>query len=644
MLRRSSDKNSQGSAKRGGGGEASRSSAHAELRKLAGAGYEAQAAAVAPAPTEGAKGPGAGGGGTPAISGLDSSSFERWAQSGLNALGRAHGFMKAEIAVDGVVGRETRGATRAFQRASQQVTGVKLSVDGIIGKNTKRALEAGTSSSAPSVRERSRREAAAPPPKVAAVGSDVAGLGAAAGGSAAAAADTGKTGASATTKATTKANKGSEGPVEERVDAKKKQEANTPKPTPKPGQKRSGDAGKADEIRSRFPDGILVSLSVPAAYDSLEEVLKVIKSPKDISAYAYRARLARWAKGVGAGPFQAAWEAVRGKKSKLPKSYAKATKRQQARIRAKVKKSGERAKVKASMCSTYKEVLAKTMLGNNKHIPRSAAGYAKAQRAVAGQGGVKLGKSMVYHKADEIGSLTTATSEAVAALLAANPPVDAAPNQAELDKKTALVRLLTVSAHGWPNGMGGHGKAAAARLHKSQVRGIIAAAAGSLAPDVRVRLFACHTARVKGKSQRGEDTIADEFREALHEQGKTKGAVIGHRESGETQTNWTTRFFATKGQSGYEDWMAKDLFGKAYAKSFLASRGFVTTGKAGGRNIRILMKAQVAFFGREGWMEDISSKQALQKGVRARWEKKYPDGAALKAAFKKLKKSRSAQW
>ncbi len=579
---------------------------------------------------------------------LDTSSFERWVQSGLNAIGQAHDLLPAPLTVDGKLGRHSRGAVRAFQRHAREVIGKPLGVDGIVGPKTTQGLEIGTNSSAPTVKEKDRvqHDDAGPQAKPDAV-TEIPGTDPSAG---AAGGASGASGGSATPPAP-KASRpkpkqsGKDAVVEKPHTAgaaKNLAEGKDPESTPakgktgdpakdKPTAPRSGDAGKADRLRQKWPKGMLVSLSIPAAYKSPEDAIKYVEGGHSLDSYAYRVHYPKWAQ-EHEDTIQAKWTTIRPANSKLPAKYSDATPKQKKAIIAKVSKNRAAYRdIKAKMWSdeSWRLKLAKTAYGNNKYIPNSTASFAKAQGAVAGEGGtVQFGKSMIYNKPAELSSKVVATSKAAAALLKANPLATGTAPAA--DATTSKVRFLTIASHGWPTGMGGHGAAHSAKFSKKQVPGIVSAMSSALTGDVRIRLFACKTSRVKN-SQDSEGSIGDAFRDALLAEGKKDGAVIGHTESGDTQRNSKTRFMKANSGTGHLDWRYNTVFDTAFINTWLAQVGAKPT-KATRKVARSELKA---FFGREGWMEDITDEAALIKSVRARWNAKYPDAASLGKSLRK---------
>jgi len=107
--------------------------------------------------------------------------------------------------------------------------------------------------------------------------------------------------------------------------------------------------------------------------------------------------------------------------------------------------------------------------------------------------------------------------------------------------------------------------------------------------------------------------------------------VIGHTESGDTQTNGTTRFMKADKGTGHLDWRYYTVFDKAFRDAWLQKMGAKPTKKT-----REVARAEMrAFFGREGWMEDIKDEAALTKSVRARWNAKHPDAASLSKSVRK---------
>jgi hypothetical protein len=90
-----------------------------------------------------------------AAGGIDTASYERWLQSGLNAV------LHASLAVDGVLGPATSRTVRTFQGRAQELVGTRLAVDGVAGAQTKDALATATATPAPTIRERQRRREAA---------------------------------------------------------------------------------------------------------------------------------------------------------------------------------------------------------------------------------------------------------------------------------------------------------------------------------------------------------------------------------------------------------------------------------------------------------------------------------------------------
>lgn len=91
----------------------------------------------------------------------DSSSHERWLQSCLKAL------VDPKLAVDGKLGPRTRVAVKTFQKRAQEFNpgGPALAADGIAGPQTIAALEAATSSRAPSDDEDARETPSAEAPE-----------------------------------------------------------------------------------------------------------------------------------------------------------------------------------------------------------------------------------------------------------------------------------------------------------------------------------------------------------------------------------------------------------------------------------------------------------------------------------------------
>lgn len=591
---------------------------------------------------EAAMAPAENGGGQ--VGGLDTSSFERWVQSALNGVAGTFSVPCGGVEVNGSLRGPTRTAVKGFQKHAKKLPGGKrLGVDGIVGTQTTAALEGVTATTAPSVSEKQRQQA--DKPAAGGGGAGGGGVGGAGGGGAGAGGDGGAQlepmEPNAVEGGDKQAADGKGGkPVEDaqKTDVKQSEGDKTPV---KPGEKRSGTAGQADELRQRFPKGFLVSLSIPAAFDSVDDAYNEAKENgyKHVDGYAYKVHFPKWAP-ANSGTVQNVWKTLRGemgkKGEKLPESYSAADSKAKGKIHSAIMGSSYWDAVRRTMYGddTALKALAKIAYGNNKHIPNSAASYAKEQRAVAADGGaVAFGKSMIYNKKGEIASLVTGTAAAVGQVLDQNPPADGAKEgQATQDAAAAKARFVTISAHGSSKWMGGHGKASAANLTSKDVPAIVGGMASALAPDVRVRLFACHTSKGKNDSTKGEGTIADVFREELNKAGKTEGAVIGHRESGETQTNSTTRFFSAGGADGAADWGAKDVFTTEYLQGFLAARGLT-----GSDNYKAVKKAASAYFGREGWMEELKSLEALQKSVRARWEAEYPDAAAVAADIKGVK-------
>jgi hypothetical protein len=389
---------------------------------------------------------------------------------------------------------------------------------------------------------------------------------------------------------------------------------------------RAGQAGVADELRHRYSKGFLVALTIPNAYpggaaDVIAEVNAKENGHRNVDGYAYRIHRQTWA-NAHEGEMDTLWAQVRPATSKLPARYAEANAKQRAAIVSAVAANATAYNtMKDAIWRDMRDAVARTVVGNNRYIPDSAQSFAAAQRAVAGDSGTAvLGKAMIYHKAaTDIPQKVNDTVTAVRATLAANAPVTAAPNQTTSDAEAARVRFLTISAHGGPGWMGGHGEAAGAAMRNRDVAGIVASMSASLASDVRVRLFSCHTARTM-RDEEDEGTIADAFREELHAKGHSGGAVVGHTESGDTQKNSATRFLHTSAEDGRHDWRANAIFGDAYLREFMRERGVSTLTK---QQLAKVRSHASAFFGRECWMEDLSNEEALRRSSRARWEARH---------------------
>lgn len=570
---------------------------------------------------------------------LDSSSFERWVQSALNAIGAAYQ-IPIGLPVDGKISQPTRAAVRSFQARSEEIVGQRLGVDGVAGRQTTAALAQATSSNAPTVREAQRQAQAAPAPGAApaqaatpspagggAGGQSAGGTGGAAGGAQPAAApqqDAAPQG-SQTDRQTPGEPEQTPGETERAAQAEQQQ------PTVAPGQVRSGPAGVADEIRTRFAGGVLVSLTIPDAYanhqDVINEAAAQANGHRGLDGYAYDVHRRAWA-DAHTSDVNRLWTQVRGglgaKAARLPESYSAATGAQKANILAALKGSAAKNDMKDLMWASMSEAIAKTVVTNNRYIPNSAQGYAAQQRAAAADSGaLQLGKAMVFNKATtDIPQKVTATSAAVASALQAHAPATgAAADQAQKDAKASKVRFLTISSHGSPGWMGGHGAASDAAFRSRDVPTIVSGMANVLAADVRLRLFACHTARTMN-DQENQGTIADIFREELNNAGKTEGAVIGHTESGDTQRNSTTRFLHTSSKDAKADWRGSQVFTGTWVREYLTSLG-VTHATA--KQVSKLQTAMRDFFGRECWMEDITDMERLTATSRERWRMRHPE-------------------
>ena len=584
------------------------------------------APAVTGAPGVGTQDAAAPGADVPVVGSVDTSSFERWVQSGVSAVGLASGFLTAPLPVDGVMGAPVRTAVRAFQRQANTIVGRRLVPDGIVGRETTGALEEATTSSAPTVREKDRAPAPPAPGTAAQVapgaGDNAATTDGATGGGGAPAAAVDQTNPEGSTEA----------PAETPQDGTEEKDLAGGKVADevKPGVPRTGPAGDADTLRQRFKKGVLVSLTIPAAYDSTDEVIQHVDDGNALDAYAYDLNFPKWA-AEHPGEMQGYWATIRAanpKMQKLPEDFATADKSMKGKIIGAVKANKDDWKaIRCAMWADagWKLTLAKTAVANNKFIPDSAASFAKAQGAVAGDDGtVQIGQSMTYNKPGEMGVLVNQTSGAVKTLLEANPPAEgSAADQATQDDATAKVQFLTISSHGWPTGMGGHGHAKDATFNAKKVPEIIGSMAGSLAPDVRVRLFACQTSHTGtgATPDEGEGSLGDVFRDALLAEGKTDATVIGHTESGHTQENSTTRFFGKDAEGkNYDDWRGKAVFDGDFAREYLEKKGAPVTGK----NESAILAEMRRFFSRECWMGDITSLDALKESSRALWYDRYP--------------------
>lgn len=590
----------------------------------------------------------------PRVSGdLDSSSFERWVQSALNAIGEAYQ-MPAGLAVDGKLSGPTRAAVRGFQARSEEIAGERLAVDGVAGRQTTAALAQATSSNAPTIREAARRApqaapaaaegqagGAAPGP---ANGSGSGGAGPSGGGQTQAApggaggqaqaapggqAQAGGGAADANARGQAETTPGE--PEQRPEEAERAAQAEQQQSAAAPGEVRSGPAGLADEIRANFAGGVLVSMTIPDAYANHDAVIaeagQTANGHRGLDGYAYDVHRRAWADGHQSD-VNRLWTPVRAalgaKAAQLPESYSAASAPQKERILAALKGSSSKNELKDLMWAAMPVPIAKTVVTNNRYIPNSAQGYATQQRAAAGDSGaLQLGKAMIFNKATtDIPGKVTATSAAVAATLRAHAPAGgAAADQDQKDAKASRVRFLTISSHGAPGWMGGHGAASDSAFRNRDVPTIVSGMANVLAPDVRLRLFACHTARTMTNDE-NQGTIADLFREELHAAGKTEGAVIGHTESGDTQRNSTTRFLHTSSKDAKADWRGNQVFTEAWIRQYLTSLGVTN---ATNKQVSKLRTAMRDFFGRECWMEDISDMARLTETSRARWRMRHPE-------------------
>lgn len=540
----------------------------------------------------------------------DTSSFERWVQSALTAVATAYPHIPCALPITGDLKTpETLAAIRAFQsNAIYLPNGRFLTPDGLLGPATTSTLVRVTQSTQPTLSERklkaqqAQQAAAAPAP----------------------------------------AQGGSE-PLTESAAS----------PTPAQPQaaakiKRPGNAGKADDIRDRFPQGILASLTIPRAYDTDEAAQEKIQTAKEVDPYAYAVIFPQWAQSNPA-EINAVWRVIRPQNSPLAPLFEANNPTQQKTILKQIQGNKTHwPQIQEKIFAAHTPQLKTLTFKNNRHIPDSAGTFAKAQGAVSAQSGeVVVGEAMIYKKKEEIPALVNATAQAVAQLLQNNPAPDATPEQATQDQTTAKIRALTISAHGEGGWMGGHGQAKDAGFLTSHVSGLVGQMASALTSDVQVRLFACATAaKGDGQQKPGEEHapggMADAFREALHDNQKTDGGVVAHKESGETQFNRSTQFLSAKSKDGISSWSFLDVVGPDYVQDLLARYELPTTGARGQGNVKLLGAALQKFFGREAWMEDVSSLDALKQSARARWESQCPDAAALiakvpgiKAAYKR---------
>ncbi len=382
----------------------------------------------------------------------------------------------------------------------------------------------------------------------------------------------------------------------------------------------------ADQIRQQFPQGVFVALSIPEAFASREEA---DRSPREsISSYAWRAS---WAAVLrdSASSIQDLWRAHRPEGSPLPEDLGTATERQRNAAGDLLWGSAQGV-VKDWLWANRQADLTRIEYVNNREIPSQAAQFAQAHSALAlgGPTGLTVGRHMTYNTPDEIAQHVNGVHQAVLSLLQANPGAAGGPEP----EQAARVRFLALFAHGGRRWMGGHHAAESADFTTRRVHGIVAGMSDALAPDVRLRLFACSTA------SSGEGGMADTFRDELRADHGA-ATVMGHTIAGHVVRNPTARLL----HGGAGDWRLADSITDAFVNAEAVRHGVVPADTAPSdaqrRALRAILGDEIyAFFSREAWLLDIpalsnpdADQATVTAGLQDAWRAHHPDDPAIAA-------------
>lgn len=359
-------------------------------------------------------------------------------------------------------------------------------------------------------------------------------------------------------------------------------------------EKRNADPSKhkaiSNELRNRFPNGMLVVLTIPRAFPGgLSSV-----TAKQITKYAYR-------------------------------KYSKRTGITKSELKKKVS-NGDTAVIDA---------LRRLSFSNEEEITRAAKRFASSHHAVGVKGDeITTGQYLVYRNQGEIASIINHIYQKVKALLQDNPaPHGGGPSP----EQVATIRNLAFVSHGAKDKMFGNFAAGQAKFQKQQVQDVIAAISPTLAPDVRVRLFSCSTA--KG----GEGSFSDAIRDALFPEHQ-QAMVMGHRKIGRALDNPLVSYFYGKGESWRIDELITDNFLANEAVRLGVVENYEVPSPKVVRAMRKeLGKPMLKFFSQEAWMKDLSAtsakqpdKSAMMRSLQQAWQRHQPVDESLAQKIRDL--------
>lgn len=437
------------------------------------------------------------------------------------------------------------------------------------------------------------------------------------------------------------------------------------------------DQALASNIRNKFPQGILICLSIPLAYSNKEDAEEAVDNNQITDPYPWRTT---WEKKGRVDKdetvLQKMWswylegnksavtpkKPVDNKATKLPEKYADAPDDVKTKFIDSVSKAFGNDipdDLKAALKDRYAKNISQVAYQNNAHIVNRANDFAKNHSAIAlDNEKLSLGKYMTYNTYPEISEKVNTVHESVSNLLKQYPE-NAIAQEDRSDEAISLVKHLAIFAHGSPKWLGGHGKARSAGFTGKKVEEIVNGSSGmpeqvtgdksslglayAVADSVVIRFFACGTARdpdvkkssdYKSDQTHGEGSLADKFRDALVTSGKKDAMVVGHITTGTVDENPNTRFFfgqqASNKKAG-EDWTYEDAISDGFYDRETLRLGFYQNSvehKEGDQenivaevpdDLKIALKNVLKedlskFFVRESWTMDFSSLRAGATG------------------------------
>ena len=167
------------------------------------------------------------------------------------------------------------------------------------------------------------------------------------------------------------------------------------------------------------------------------------------------------------------------------------------------------------------------------------------------------------------------------------------------------ISRIAIFSHGFSNKISGrrNSRAGDASMHRNSRRGFttdtfISNLSSIMTDDVRVRLFACSTAK------RADGGFADDMRDTLHENGHSQSLVLGHTTAGKATLNPNLRLFI--GENNHLDLNPTTRENRAliFTDSFMQSElSRLGLNSDSGRTLKRKMQH---FFRTRTWMMDFS--------------------------------------